>query len=399
VAAGCPPFPEDPDAAQQQRADDAIRLMTEPTTPKDLAAWIRARDRLAEGEPAVIDDATIDRIAERLAARPTPRVLRDVPLDDATWKLFIAWLKGNGYTGQCKLSGWHKKSLGEHFGVLSAICETSKVDAYKAARLDAVAPRSVELELGTLGRFLAFAEAQRWIVHPPAIAPLSAKAVGNKLPTSKDGAVPTTPAQMEAIIRLLPEQAKRPRAKGDRLTRIRGPFVVVYDLMLRPAQVEGLMVPKHWTPGMRELRITPEIDKNRCSRPVPLSARALAACEDAYRDLLREGRIPRDGSDVPLFGTFKHSSRPYLKDAARKAGVPEREAKHFSSYDFKHSGVSHLAATPGESLAGISSLSGVSPETLSRRYLHTNLDQARELVARRDARRESEAKVLEVLAP
>lgn len=40
-------------------------------------------------------------------------------------------------------------------------------------------------------------------------------------------------------------------------------------------------------------------------------------------------------------------------------GLSDREAKHFSSYDFKHSGGSHLADTPGVSLAEISALSGV----------------------------------------
>jgi integrase len=324
-----------------------------------------------------LDEATIERLASRLAERPTPRVLRDVALDKAVKEAFVTWLRGNGYTGQCKLSGWHWKALAGHFATLAGASDTPRIEAYKLARL------------ATLRRFYAFAVAQGWLQHPPVIAPMSAKAVGHKLPTSKDGAVETTPEQVETIIGLLPAHASRVRAKGARLTPIRGPFVIGYDHMLRPGQIERLTVPRHWAPGKRELNITEDIDKNRCKRPVPLSARSVDECDAEYRELERQGLIPADGSNVLLFGKFKHSSRPYLKDAAEKAGLPKHEAKHFSSYDFKHSGVTHLGDTPGASLNEISAVSGVSPKTLNDKYLHPAVKHARALVARRDAMRAS----------
>jgi integrase len=367
---------------------DADHALTE-CHAVDHAFAAEQRQAALAAQPVVLDDATIERIAARVAERPAPQVKQDVALDTATWALFIMWLKGAGFTGQCRLSGWHRAALAGHFVTLTGACETTRIEAYKLARLATVAERSVELELSTLRRLHAFAVAQKWLVHPPVIGPLSEKATGTRRPTSKDGAVETTPEQVETIIGLLPEHASRVRTKGARLTPIRGPFVVVYDQMLRPGQVEQLLVPKHWAPGKRELRITEDIDKNRCKRPVPLSARSAEACEAEYRELERQGLIPADGSNVLLFGKFKHSSRPYLKDAAEKAGVPKHEAKHFSSYDFKHSGVSHLAETPGVSLAEISALSGVSARVLDENYMHTRTSQARALVARRDAMRAS----------
>jgi hypothetical protein len=366
--------------------------LLEPHHPSEHEPLEIERRGLAEAvasKPVAIDDATIERIAARVAERPTPRVEHDVTLDEATWALFVTWLRGSGLSGQCKLSGWHRKALAGHFVTLAGACEITRIEGYKLARLARVTERAVELELGTLRRLHAFAVVQGWLVHPPIVTPLSCKAVGTRKATSKDGTVETTPEQAEKIIGLLPEHASRVRAKGARLTPIRGPFVVVYDEMLRPGQVEQLLVPKHWAPGKRDLSITADIDKNRCKRPVPLSARSVEVCEVEYREIERQGLIPVDGSNVLLFGKFKHTSRPYLKAAALKAGLPEHEAKHFSSYDFKHSGVSHLAEMPGVSLAEISALSGVSAKTLDEHYLHTRTTQARALVARRDASRAS----------
>jgi len=88
--------------------------------------------------------------------------------------------------------------------------------------------------------------------------------------------------------------------------------------------------------------------------------------------------------EVLLFGKFKSTSRDYLKAPALASGLSTADAKHFSSYDFKHNGVTNAAQVDGATLTELSAVSGVSPSTLDKRYLHPNADHARALVERRE---------------
>jgi hypothetical protein len=56
-------------------------------------------------------------------------------------------------------------------------------------------------------------------------------------------------------------------------------IVVAYETALRPATVDALSVPQHYTKGAASLTITYEIDKARYGSSLPLSDEARAALD------------------------------------------------------------------------------------------------------------------------
>jgi hypothetical protein len=64
------------------------------------------------------------------------------------------------------------------------------------------------------------------------------------------------------------------------------------------ARIDGLSVPEHYSRGASSLRITPEIDKMRSAREVPLTAAAREALDATISDRIR----CRPNENSPLGG-------------------------------------------------------------------------------------------------
>ena len=69
--------------------------------------------------------------------------------------------------------------------------------------------------------------------------------------------------QVLAVINRLPEYSASKRVSP---FPVRGRFVVAYETALRPATLDALCVPQHYTKGAASLTITDEIDKARYCR-------------------------------------------------------------------------------------------------------------------------------------
>jgi integrase len=244
-----------------------------------------------------------------------------------------------------------------HFGSAQNI-NRATIAEYGRQRLRVVKRTTLQKERSTLRGFLAWCEEQSYLPEPPEFPKLPRRATGTAFRTRRRGkATELSPEECEALIASLPQ---RSRPRGDVGSYpIRARFIVAHETALRPATLDALSVPEHYSRGLKQLVITDEIDKARFGRVLPLTDAARRALDSVAR-----------GPGL-IFGA--HDYRYPLTKAA-KAVLSPHKARTFAGYDFRHARITELVE--GGNLTGVAYLAGHKRVTTTSIYAHANLRAA-----------------------
>lgn len=229
---------------------------------------------------------------------------------------------------------------------------------YARARLGAALRKTLRKELSAIFGLLTWALEKGLIDDLPKRPRLPKTVVGVRSGPQRETPVELSQQHVQAILDALPEWG----GKGQNRFRVRDYFVVAYETGLRPATLRRLEVPKHYSPGTRELVITDRADKARFGRTVPLSEAAAAALD----------RCAPDGGGL-VFGRRDYRWRWAAAVAEAKAPAGA------SPYDLRHGRATHLL-DDGGSLSGVGYLLGHKQLTTTDRYAKANRRAAEALV-------------------
>lgn len=248
------------------------------------------------------------------------------------------------------------------FGSLERVT-SAELANYFRARLKKVKRETVKKERTTLRSMLHWCLEQGVIGEMPEFPELPRGAVGTAYSVRRRGK-PTelSPEESRSIIAVLP-QWSTPRG-GREAFPVRPRFEVAYETGLRPATLNGLSVPEHFSKGNDVLIITDEIDKARFGRELPLTEVARAALDSV---------APERGL---IFG--EHDYRYQLSKAAKKALEPAK-ARTFAAYDLRHSRATELVEKGN--LVGAAYLLGHKQLTTTNRYARPTLRAARGILS------------------
>jgi site-specific recombinase XerC len=198
------------------------------------------------------------------------------------------------------------------------------VEAYRDARLKSVTAATVRKELSALRVFL------RWAQVSVPVPSIGKRTTGTPYEKRRRGTAPQlSPKQVAALLAELPEWSTS--RKVGRFP-IRARFVVAYETSLRPSTLDRLEAPTHYRRGSSTLLITPEIDKARFARELPLTPRARAALDKV---------CPPEG---PIFGS--HDYREHVASAA-KATLPADVAARFCAAHLRSARITHSLEATG----------------------------------------------------
>lgn len=286
----------------------------------------------------------------------TPSHLEDLMAD------WIAAISGHVDSTTAGLYELHARThLGPFFLSLDNITPAQIAD-YGRKRLAVVKRATLQKERSTLRGFLDWCAERGHIDSAPEFPALPKKATGTAHSQRRRGAATDlSPEECQAVIDDLPKWST-PRA-GRPAFAVRPRFVVMYETGLRPATLDALSVPEHYTRGATSLRITDAIDKARFGRELPLSLRAQAALVSCVQ---RKGII---------FG--KHDYRPQLVKAAMSLTAQKRAT--FTAYDFRHARLTELAETGN--LTGAAYMAGHKRVTTTAIYVKPGLKAAKRVLA------------------
>lgn len=210
------------------------------------------------------------------------------------------------------------------------------VEAYRDARLRLTLAQTVRKELTALRSFL------RWLEVPVEVPGIPKRVTGTPFAVNRRKTAPElSPEQTEALISKLPAWSTSRKVKR---FPIRARFLVGYETSLRPSLLDRLKAPRHYRNGSATLLISPDVDKSRFGREVPLSRRARKALDEV---------CPED-HDGLIFG--KHDYRPHLEAAAAKA-LPPDVAERFAGAHLRSARITHLLEKTGN-LPGVQYLAG-----------------------------------------
>lgn len=296
--------------------------------------------------------------AAAVTGRPPPGQSRVAAREDIA-VLAAEWLvqtkhehtEHTGYIYAIHASRWVAE-----FKTLDRI-DAPRVQAFVRKRLGVVLRTTVHKELAALRVFLRWCNDRNLNAMDPkdVIAPRRG-ILGTQSPARehKPGPIALSEADGWTLIDALPAG------------RIRWRAVVLFATALRPSTVDKLRAPQHYQRGASSLRITPEIDKARFGRTLPLS--------DVARKAL-DAVCPDSGL---LFGPY-HQLNVHMRKAAKRLGWSAHLQKWIGSYDLRHSRLT-IWGEFGE-LSAVSFLAGHKHATTTSRYMHSSQEAARALVA------------------
>lgn len=226
------------------------------------------------------------------------------------------------------------------FLTLEGITRAS-IGEYGRRRLQKVRRKTLQKERSTLSGFLDWCVEVGHLADVPEFPRLARRALGTPYAQRRRGkATSLSPEECAALIAALPESST-PRG-GRHAFPVRARFVVAYETALRPATLDALSVPEHYSPGSATLLIGDEDDKARFGREVPLTEAARAALDAV---------APAGGG--PIFGAHDYRS---LLERAAAAVLPPTKARTFTAYDLRHARLTELAETGN--LPGVAFLAG-----------------------------------------
>jgi integrase len=259
------------------------------------------------------------------------------------------------------------------FGQAQGITPQS-IAGYCRARLKKVKRATIQKERSTLRGFIAWCLEQGHLSAPVELPPLPRRAAGTPWHQPRRGAATElTPEETAVLLAALPAWST-PRG-GRSAFPVRARFVVAYETALRPATLDALSCPEHWTRGAKSLRIPDELDKARFGRELPLTEIAQSALESVAKRGL-------------IFGA--HDYRHQLEKAATQV-LGAARGKKFCAYDLRHARLTHLAE--GGNLPGVAYVAGHRRVTTTALYVRPGLRAAKRTLAR------APSPSIEVLAP
>lgn len=221
---------------------------------------------------------------------------------------------------------------------------------YCRARLRVAKGKSVGSEMSALRRFLAWCVEGELLTEAPEV-PRVRKDEGARYVHRRRVAAPEyTPTEIRKLIDLLPEVSNR---EG---WPIRARAIVAYETGLRPATLDVLRTPEHYSKKGKVLRLPDEADKEAFGREVTLTPGARKALDRVCPDV---GLI---------FG--KHRLDPYLRKAAKKALSPDK-ALVFTGQHFRSACLTHMLEA-GAPLPGAQWLAGHRHVSTTARYVRAS---------------------------
>ncbi|HEX2874483.1 MAG TPA: site-specific integrase [Polyangiaceae bacterium] len=263
------------------------------------------------------------------------------------------------------------------FGSTEKLTESGCAE-YRRVRLGKVLASTVRHELTALRNFVSFC-ALPDVGGIPEVFAISGvpKRVTGKAHSvrRRTAADPISPEDTLKIIALLPawggrrgperKDMDRKRSYKVNLFPIRARFVFAYETGLRPSTIDRLSVPEHYTKGADVLRITPEIDKSRWGRDVPLTEKARKALDSI---------CPKEGL---IFGW--HDYRSHIKAAAKQV-LKGEAAKRFAGSHLRSAMTTH-ELEQGKNIIGIQYRVGHKLLSTTSRYVKPSFRAALETVA------------------
>lgn len=266
---------------------------------------------------------------------------------------------GDGTIGMCRMH--FEAHLMPHFGAPGNIT-TATINEFARKRLKVVKRKTVQKERSTLRSFMSWCHESGYLPSPPAMPPMPWRQKGTPFAVRRRGkATDIEPEEARAIIAALPSWSKA--RLGVPAFPVRARFIVMYETALRPATLNVLSVPEHYTRGSSKLVIADEIDKARYGRELPLSRLAQEALDSVAR-----------GSGL-IFG--KHDYRNHLERAAKLVLKPEKAAT-FCAYDFRHTRATELA--DGGDMRGVMYVLGHKNASTTDVYVRPNFKAAKKVL-------------------
>lgn len=341
--------------------------------------WLNGREH--ERSTGTADATAAAREASRIYAdevgrephRKRPRTTAGLTLEE----FVAAWLVALSSThdpGTCVTWELYARTHWlPHFEALHHLTEGGALD-YMRARLLVVRGSTVRKELSALRNFVRWLVETGALAHEVRIPGVPKRAIGVAFEKRRRAApVEMSPEESEALIAALPTWSNSRKLKDDQGNSkqfpIRARFLVGYETGLRPSTLDALEAGVHYRKGSSTILVTPEIDKNRWARELPLSARAREALDAV---------CPKRGL---IFG--KHDYREHLAEAAAVSLPPER-AEVFAGAHLRSAFITHRLEASGN-LPGVQYLAGHKLATTTARYVKPSLRAALEVVRESDA--------------
>lgn len=266
---------------------------------------------------------------------------------------------------------------------------TVQADLYMRERLGKVTASTVRKENTALRSLAGWAFKNGFLPEEVKVPPVPKRATGTPHTQRRRApAVELSPEEIELLIEALPPWSTSKRVRP---FPIRARFRVAYESGLRPELLSALLAPLHYRKGQETLHITPELDKGRWARDVPLSAAARAALDEALDGLTLRARATGElAADAPYSGAIfgEHDYREHLKAAADAVLPPDRAAR-FNGAHFRSARATHLLET-GANIPGTMFLFGWTQVSTAARYVRPSARAAREALGILGAPRNSE---------
>jgi integrase len=283
------------------------------------------------------------------------------PLEDllASW---LAELSATHDPGTCTTWELYARTHWlPHFGASHHVTDEI-ARQYMLTRLRSVQGSTVRKELSALRQFVRWGQTHGYFLGVT-IPGVPKKAIGTAFKTKRRSrAIELSPDETEALIEALPEWSTS--KKVDRFP-IRARFRVGYETSLRPTLLDLIETPKNYRPGSSSITITPEIDKNRWAREVPLSPAARKALDSV---------CPAEGL---IFG--KHRYEEHLRASAKETLSPDR-AERFTGAHLRSARVTHWLEETGN-LPGTQYLAGHKLATTTAAYVRPSLRAALDVIS------------------
>jgi integrase len=244
---------------------------------------------------------------------------------------------------------------------------------YMRARLGVVKRESVRKELFALSSFLQFCS-ETFDLPAVVVPKLPKRALGvYYAKRRRKAASELSPEQVRAVLRELPEWASTSHQDAEQYA-VRARFLILYETGLRPSTIDRLRVPEHYAPGQHVLHLTPDVDKARFGRDVPLTKRARRILNYLVRKL---------GPDLhgPIFGTANGAAHDYRKRLQRAAfeKLPREVAASFCGAHLRSARITHLLES-GANIVGVQHLAGHKQLSTTARYVRAGFRAATDAI-------------------
>jgi site-specific recombinase XerC len=239
---------------------------------------------------------------------------------------------------------------------LSAVT-TEAIELYAQERLSRALGKTVASDMSALRGLLRWCKNTGYLSEVPDVPRVPTKGGVKSKRRTRSRAPELTPDEVWSVINRFPERA----TFGGFPIRARA--IVAYLTTLRPATLDKLRVPDHYSKGSAVLRITADIDKENNEREVPLADRARKALDSV---------CPEAGL---IFGKHQYHRYTY---PARKV-LPPQKARVFTWQHFRSAGITHYLEQTSN-LPGVQFLAGHSKADTTAKYARRSFRAALDVI-------------------